>query len=60
VFPVARGRLTDIEEKATSILTKVDQLPLKAIGRDLQRSLATLGADARRDHRRSSNAGEAI
>jgi paraquat-inducible protein B len=42
VFPVARGRLTDLEEKATSILTKVDQLPLKAIGRDLQRSLATL------------------
>ena len=44
VFPVARGGLTDIEAKLTSILTKIDRLPIDAIGSDLKRSLATLAA----------------
>ena len=44
-FPVARGGLTDIEAKLTSILGKLDALPVAAIGDDLKRSLATL-ADA--------------
>jgi paraquat-inducible protein B len=42
VFPVAKGGFTDIEAKLTSILTKLDRLPLDAIGSDLKQSLATL------------------
>ena len=42
VFPVVRGGLTDIEEKLTSILGKLDRLPIEAIGSDLKRSMATL------------------
>ena len=41
-FPVARGGLTDIEAKLTSILGKLDALPVAAIGNDLKRSLAVL------------------
>ena len=42
VFPVAKSGLTDIEAKLTSILTKLDRLPIDAIGSDLKQSLATL------------------
>ncbi|MBL8393920.1 MAG: MCE family protein [Candidatus Accumulibacter sp.] len=42
VFPVAKGGLTDIEAKLTSILGKLDRLPIDAIGEDLKQSLATL------------------
>lgn len=41
-FPVVRGGLTDIEAKLTSILDKLDALPIAAIGGDLKRSLAVL------------------
>jgi paraquat-inducible protein B len=42
VFPVAKSGLTDIEAKLTNILTKLDRLPIDAIGNDLKQSLATL------------------
>jgi paraquat-inducible protein B len=43
VFPVVKGGLTDIEAKLTSILGKLERLPIDAIGSELKQSLATLG-----------------
>ncbi|HMW54426.1 MULTISPECIES: intermembrane transport protein PqiB [Candidatus Accumulibacter] len=42
-FPVMKGGLTDIEAKLTSILGKIERLPMDAIGSELKQSLATLG-----------------
>jgi paraquat-inducible protein B len=42
VFPVVRGGLTDIEAKFNSVLSKLERLPIDAIGSDLKRSMATL------------------
>ena len=44
VFPVMKGGLTDIEAKLTSILGKLERLPIDAIGSELKQSLAALGA----------------
>jgi paraquat-inducible protein B len=41
-IPVAPGGLATLEAKLTSILTKVDNMPLKAIGADTQKLLASL------------------
>jgi paraquat-inducible protein B len=41
-LPVVAGGLTDLEAKLTSILAKIDALPLDAIGADVRTSLATL------------------
>jgi len=41
-LPVVPGGLNDIEAKLGSILTKIDNVPLDAIGADLRRGLATL------------------
>ena len=41
-LPVVPGSLASIEAKLGNILTKVDQLPLDAIGRDLRTALSTL------------------
>jgi len=42
-LPVTPSALPDLEAKLTSILAKVDSMPLEAIGKDLQKDLATLG-----------------
>jgi len=42
-LPVAPGGLANIEAKLGSILTKVDNMPLNAIGIDVKNALATLG-----------------
>jgi paraquat-inducible protein B len=42
VFPSVKGSFTDIEARLTNILAKIEGMPLEAIGRDLQQSLATL------------------
>jgi paraquat-inducible protein B len=41
-LPVVPGGLNDIEAKLGSILTKIDNIPLDAIGADLRKGLATL------------------
>ncbi len=41
-LPVIPGSLASIEAKVGSILTKIDKLPLDAIGRDMRSALATL------------------
>jgi paraquat-inducible protein B len=41
-LPVVRGGVADIEAKLDSILTKVDNMPIDAIGTDLRKALATL------------------
>jgi paraquat-inducible protein B len=41
-IPVAPGGIATLEAKLTSILTKVDNMPLKAIGADTQKLLASL------------------
>ena len=40
VFPVNPSTLVDIEAKLTGIVTKLDKLPLEAIGTDLSKALA--------------------
>jgi paraquat-inducible protein B len=42
-LPVVPSALPDLEAKLTSILAKIDSMPLEAIGKDLQKDLATLG-----------------
>jgi paraquat-inducible protein B len=42
-IPVVPSALPDLEAKLTSILAKIDSMPLEAIGKDLQKDLATLG-----------------
>jgi paraquat-inducible protein B len=41
-LPVVPSTLPDVETKLTSILAKVDKLPLEAIGADLKQDLETL------------------
>ena len=41
-LPVVQSPLTDIEDKLTGIVAKVDKLPLDAIGDDLRKALASL------------------
>jgi paraquat-inducible protein B len=41
-LPVASGGLADIESKLSSILTKIDNMPLNAIAVDVKSALATL------------------
>jgi paraquat-inducible protein B len=41
-LPVVPGSLASIEAKLGNILTKIDQMPLDAIGRDLRAALASL------------------
>ena len=41
-LPVVPGGLANIEAKLGSILTKIDKMPLDAIGRDVRTALATL------------------
>ena len=41
-LPVVPSTLPDIEAKLTSILAKLDKLPLEAIGADVTKALATL------------------
>ncbi len=41
-LPVVPGGLTNIEGKLNSILTKIDNMPLNAIGTDVRNALATL------------------
>ena len=41
-LPVAPGGLATIEAKLTSILTKIDNMPLEAMGADVKKLLATL------------------
>ena len=41
-LPVVPGGLANIEAKLTSILTKIDNMPLNAIGIDVKNALATL------------------
>jgi paraquat-inducible protein B len=41
-LPVVPGLRPDVEEKLTSILAKLDKLPLEAIGENLKNDLATL------------------
>lgn len=41
-LPVAQGTLPDVEEKVSSILRKIDKLPLESIGANLNQSLASL------------------
>ena len=41
-LPVVPGGLTNIEGKLSSILTKIDNMPLNAIGTDVRNALATL------------------
>ena len=41
-LPVVPGSLASIEAKLGSILTKIDKMPLDAIGRDVRTALATL------------------
>jgi paraquat-inducible protein B len=42
-LPVVPSPLPDLEAKITSILAKIDSMPLEAIGKDLQKDLTTLG-----------------
>jgi paraquat-inducible protein B len=42
VLPVVPSPLTDVEAKVTSIVAKLDKLPLDAIGDDLRKALASL------------------
>lgn len=42
-LPVVPSMLPDLEAKLGGILAKLDNLPLEAIGKDLQKDLATLG-----------------
>jgi paraquat-inducible protein B len=51
VLPVTASTLPDIENKLTSILAKLDRLPIEAIGQDLRQDLKSLDQtlkDARR------------
>ncbi len=41
-LPVAPGGFANLEAKLTSILTKIDNMPLDAIGLDVKNALATL------------------
>jgi paraquat-inducible protein B len=41
-LPVVPSTITDIEEKLTGIVAKLDKLPLEAIGDDLRKALASL------------------
>jgi paraquat-inducible protein B len=41
-LPVATSTLPDVEDKVTSILAKLDKLPLEAIGADLKQDLETV------------------
>ncbi|MCI0429446.1 MAG: MlaD family protein, partial [Rhodospirillales bacterium] len=41
-LPVVRGGIADMEAKLDSILTKIDNMPIDAIGADLKKALATL------------------
>ena len=41
-LPVVPGTMTSLEAKLTSILTKIDSMPLDAIGTNLKNALATL------------------
>ncbi|MGQ0593087.1 MAG: PqiB family protein [Gammaproteobacteria bacterium] len=41
-LPVVRGGVADIESKLDSILTKIDSMPIDAIGTDLRKAFATL------------------
>ena len=41
-LPVTASTLPDIENKVTSILAKLDRLPLEAIGEDLRKDLKSL------------------
>lgn len=41
-LPVAQGTLPDVEEKVSSILRKIDKLPLESIGANLNQSMASL------------------
>jgi len=42
VLPVVESTLPDVENKLTSILAKLDRLPIEAIGQDLARDLKSL------------------
>ena len=41
-LPVMPGAITDLEQKVTGILAKLDNLPFEAIGTDLTKALASL------------------
>ena len=41
-LPVMPGAITDLEQKVSGILAKLDKLPLEAIGADLTKALASL------------------
>ena len=41
-FPVAPGKMENIELQLKGILAKVDRMPLEEIGKDLKKTLATL------------------
>jgi paraquat-inducible protein B len=41
-LPVTPSGLTDVEQKVTAILAKLDKLPLEAIGEDVRKLLASL------------------
>jgi paraquat-inducible protein B len=42
-LPVVRSTIPDLEAKLTGILNKLDNLPLEAIGKELQKDLTALG-----------------
>lgn len=55
-LPVAPGGVATIEAKLTSILTKVDNMPLDAMGADIKKLLVTLNQTLKDTDRLISNA----
>jgi len=55
-LPVAPGGVTTIEAKLTSILTKIDNMPLDAMGADIRKLLVTLNQTLKDTDRLISNA----
>ena len=62
-LPVVPSTVSDLEAKLTSIVAKLDKLPLEAIGADLTKALASLSQtlegreQGRESHRRRRHAG---
>src|SRR5262249_724294 len=50
-LPVVSSPLPDVEAKLTSILAKIDKLPIEAIGSGLKQDLETLGQTLRETNR---------
>jgi paraquat-inducible protein B len=51
ILPVVPSTLPDLEAKLTSILVKLDELPLQAIGSDLSQALASLDQTLQGTHK---------